>query len=312
MISGINAIVLAAGKGSRMKSNTIKVLHQVAGKPVLQYVIDVLKHLSIQFIYVVVGYQADKIKECLQNQNVVFVEQKEQLGTGHAVKEVLPFINSKNELTLILAGDCPLIQEDTIAQMIQIHADQGASATLLTTHMSNPTGYGRIARSSDQSILGIVEEKDCSEQQRKITEINSGVYIFNTQLLLKYIEGLKSTNKQNEYYLTDMVKILNTNGLVVRALVLDDSSQLQGINTRQDLSDVYKVVTQLINQKWMNNGVTIFDPATTIIEKSVQIGEDTVIHPFTVLRGNTVIGTGCEIGPHICLTDACISNFEKV
>jgi len=295
MTNAVNAIILAAGKGTRMKSSTIKVLHDISGKSILSHVIDTIKALSIRAIYLVVGYQEDKIKARLNDESLTFVTQKEQLGTGHAVKEVLPFIDPTNPLTFVLAGDTPLIKASTIEGMLAVHEEKKAAATLLTAQMPEPKGYGRIIRSESDAVLAIVEEKDCTDTQRNIREINSGVYIFDTTLLLKHIDDLNSANKQNEFYLTDLVKIFNEEGHLVAAVSVTDPDELLGVNTRQDLAKAYATMNAAVLEKHMNNGVTILDPSSTFIDASVVIGEDSIIQPFSVIRGNSQIGKACRV-----------------
>tara|TARA_B100000427_G_scaffold95777_1_gene78897 strand:- start:8268 stop:9029 length:762 start_codon:yes stop_codon:yes gene_type:complete len=242
MLAQTNAIILAAGKGTRMKSDVLKVLHHVAGKPMLAYVLNAVQSCAPN-IYVVVGHQSDNVRSIFTNNSLTFVEQTEQLGTGHAVQQVIPYLqNSAAEHTLILAGDCPLIQKSTLESLLDTHCQTKAAATILTTHMTDPFGYGRILRSEHNHISGIKEQKDCSDDQAKITEINSGIYVFNTSLLLNYISQLQSNNTQKEYYLTDIIHILTDNGHTISGMITDDSNEIIGINTPTDLAKVNDIL----------------------------------------------------------------------
>tara|TARA_B100000427_G_scaffold242924_1_gene205873 strand:- start:7691 stop:8668 length:978 start_codon:yes stop_codon:yes gene_type:complete len=308
----INVIILAAGKGTRMKSDTLKVLHHVAGKPILSYVLDAVQSCA-KNRYVVIGHQADAVRSTFSDPSLTFVEQTEQLGTGHAVQQVMPYLTkSSAENTLILAGDCPLIQPSTLTSLLQTHQDTQASATVLTTHMKDPYGYGRILRSENNQLLGIREQKDCNSQQATITEINSGIYIFNTALLQNYISTLQSNNNQKEYYLTDIIHILNDNDKLVSAMITDDPNEIIGVNTRQDLAKINAIIYDKINHHLMTQGVTIVDPKSTFIDASVTIGHDSIIHPFSILTGTTSIGNHCIIGPYVNLNNEIISDNDII
>ncbi|MBA95223.1 MAG: UDP-N-acetylglucosamine pyrophosphorylase [Rickettsiales bacterium] len=242
MLHKTNAIILAAGKGSRMKSDIPKVLHHVAGKPMLSYVLEAV-HSCDPNIYVVVGHQAHTVRSTFTHPSLTFVEQTEQLGTGHAVQQVIPYLkDSLSEHTLILAGDCPLIQTSTLESLLETHCHTKAAATILTTHMKDPFGYGRILRTEQDHISGIKEQKDCSEDEASITEINSGIYVFNTPLLLNYIDQLQSNNNQKEYYLTDIIHIFTKNGHTISGMITDDPNEIIGINTPIDLAKVNDIV----------------------------------------------------------------------
>ena len=307
-----NAIILAAGKGSRMKSETIKVLHDVAGKSILGHVLDAVT-LSCDQLYVVVGYQANAIKSKFLDKNIQFVEQNEQLGTGHAVDQVIPSLNSQiDSNTIVLAGDCPLIQSSTLEQLFETHQNNNAAVTILTTHMKNPHGYGRILRDNNQTVLGIKEQKDCSDHELKITEINSGIYVFKTDLLINNIKKITPNNKQAEYYLTDMIQILQKQNEKIETVILDDENEISGVNTRADLAHINKTIYQNNNVYHMSCGVTIIDPSSTFIDSDVLIGMDTVIHPFSVIRTGSVIGKGCHIGPFALLDNQQVIDFDTI
>ena len=233
--------------------------------------------------------------------------QEAQLGTGHAVLQAkAQFDPNKNEPVLILAGDCPLIEKETIDALLHTHQSERAAATVLTTCMPDPASYGRIIRDKSESLYAITEAKDCTDAQLKINEINTGIYLFNSQDLFQNLSQLNQNNSQGEYYLTDIIKILKEQGRTVAAYCTPDSGQAIGVNTRQDLAQINAVIHQKINQKVMCEGVTLIDPKTTFIESSVKIEQDVVIHPFTSLRGETHVETGCELLPGCYLQDAHI------
>ena len=295
MSKEVNAIILAAGKGTRMKSDLLKVLHKVAGKPVISYVINTVKNCNAK-PFLVVGHQKEKLIQELQNNSLTYVTQEQQLGTGHAVKQVIPHLNTKTEsITLILAGDCPLISESTINHLIKYHSENNLAATILTTNMQDPTGYGRIVRNSNNQVEAIKEHKDCDSKERKITEINSGVYAFDTKLLTKFITEIATNNAQAEYYLTDIIEILKNKDYKVDATVIDNSDEVIGINTREDLAKTNSIKYLENTSIHMKNGVTIIDPKTTFIDSDVTIKEDTTIYPFCVIKGVTKIGKNCTI-----------------
>tara|TARA_B100001989_G_C24537099_1_gene465099 strand:+ start:617 stop:1570 length:954 start_codon:yes stop_codon:yes gene_type:complete len=304
----LNTIILAAGKGSRMKSSLIKVLHQVAGKPIISHVIESVEALSSS-LFLVVGHQSTELQKTLTLPAESYIEQKEQLGTGHATQQVIPQLNpNDNSNTLILAGDCPLIEQTTIQKLISFHSQTNSAATILSANIKDPTGYGRILRTNTNDVIAIKEHKDCSPQEQQITEINSGIYIFKTQLLIKHIFELSSNNNQAEYYLTDIIQILKNNNHPINALVTQNAYETMGINTRQELAAANKAIYNKINQFHMNNGITIVDPTTTYIDKDVIIGQDTIIQPFTILSGNTKIGAHCTINSFSHLNNITLSD----
>lgn len=307
------AIILAAGKGTRMKSGLIKVLHPVAGKPILQYVIDTAFEAGIDEVVVVVGHQADDVKAAFPDPRIQFVVQSEQLGTGHAVLVTESAMNPQSDDTVvILAGDCPLISSETIQCLIDHHLQLQSSGTVLTTNMVEPASYGRILRESDQSILGIKEAKDCSPHELSITEINTGVYAFKISALFSALHKVGTNNKQQEYYLTDVIHLIKTQGLVAAAYCSPDADAAIGVNSRQDLAKVSKVVYRRKVESLMTGGVSFVDPDQSYIDPSVSVGSDTVVHPFTVIQGDSKIGKGCTILPFTHLQDAVIEDGRTV
>ena len=309
----VKAIILAAGKGTRMKSGLLKVAHEVAGKSIVGYVVEAVTDIGVSDIYIVIGHQADTIKKRIKHPNAVFVSQDEQLGTGHAVQQVTQHFGGKPDSTvLILAGDCPLIKPDTLRRLIESHEESNASATILSTNMDEPAKYGRILRGRMGTVTGIKEAKDCSVKELKIKEVNTGVYAFRASDLFTHLNSLNTNNKQGEYYLTDIIHILKEKGEVVSAYLLDDPDQAVGINTRLDLAKTNGILYQENNKYFMEEGVTLLDPKSTFIDSTVKIGQDTIIAPFTCIKGTTTIGTGCEISPHCFIENGKIENNTVV
>lgn len=313
------AIILAAGKGSRMKSDMLKVLHHVAGKPILEYVINSVLSCDIDHIYIVVGHQEEKVKDCIKHPAITFVTQHEQLGTGHAVMQVEPLLSRTEDSTIIiLAGDCPLIEHKTLMTLLANHMKSQAAATILSAAMDDPGSYGRILRDTSGNVTGIKEAKDCSSEQLNINEINTGIYTFSQDALCSSLSKITTENKQNEYYLTDAIHILNENGDTVDAYCTQHPDQAVGINTRHDLAQINDIIYRQNNHRLMDNGVTIIDPKTTYIDSTVSIDQDVIIHPFSSITGRTTIEKGAEIGPHAYIKDAHISArtrigvFEKI
>ena len=305
-----NAIILAAGKGTRMKSGRLKVAHEVAGKPIVSYVLDAVIEVGVSQVYLVVGHQAETLKQEIKNKNVTFVTQDQQLGTGHAVMQVAPYFNMINQhsTVIVLAGDSPLIKAKTLENLIAIHHESNAAVTVLTTKMEQPGQYGRILRGRMGTLTGIKEAKDCTLKEREISEINTGIYAFDAELLFEHLGKLNTNNTQGEYYLTDIIHILKAGGKVVSAFCMEDSDQAIGINTRMDLAKTNEILYKENNTHFMEQGVTIVDPKTTFIDSTVIIGQDTIIGPFTCIHGDSVIGANCEIGPHCFIKNGIVEN----
>jgi bifunctional UDP-N-acetylglucosamine pyrophosphorylase/glucosamine-1-phosphate N-acetyltransferase len=303
----IEAIVLAAGKGTRMKSELLKVAHEVAGKSIVSYVVDAVNESGASKIYVVIGHQAETVKKKVTNPKCHFVMQEKQLGTGHAVQQVASHYKGHDDsIILILAGDCPLIKSSTLKEVIDSHKESNAAATIVTTKMKDPANYGRILRGKMGTVLGIKEAKDCSEKERLISEVNTGVYAFRAKDLFQHLNVLKTNNNQGEYYLTDIIHILKQKGEVVESYLLKCSDQAIGINTRQDLAKTNQILYQENNKTFMEEGVTILDPSSTFIDSGVTIGRDTIIGPFVQISGETRIGRKCTINAHCYLKDTVI------
>jgi bifunctional UDP-N-acetylglucosamine pyrophosphorylase/glucosamine-1-phosphate N-acetyltransferase len=307
------AIVLAAGKGTRMKSSLCKVLHEIAGRPMISYVLDSAKDAGIEKICVVVGHQADRVREILADQNVSFELQEPQLGTGHAVESARNSLKDFQGHVLILCGDIPLVRSSTLRSMIDFHESNGSRLTVMTATVESPYGYGRILKSETGLIKSIVEERDASELERGTKEINAGVYLVESSLLFKLLTRLRPNNSQGEYYLTDIVTEANTDGIPVYAYSIADFSEASGINSRADLAYVSKRTYEALARDHMLAGVTIIDPGTTYIDWGVRIGLDTVIWPGVVITGSsTIIGERCSIEPHVFISSCQILDEAKI
>ncbi len=298
-IKKLKAIILAAGKGTRMKSDRLKVIHNVAGKPIVNYVIETVDQLGAERIYLVVGHQSEMLKAVVKNKKVSYVLQSEQLGTGHAVMQAVDHLDDQEaQSVIVLAGDCPLLQLNTLKKMLKAHQKAKAAVTVLTVKMDMPGMYGRIIREKNGDVQGIKEAKECSDQDLAIKEINTGAYIFNQKLLVAHLKQLDSNNTQGEYYLTDLIHIFKKEGHGVVAYCMDNEHEAIGVNTRHDLAKINKTIYCQNNQKMMEAGVTIIDPNTTFIGSQVSIGKDTIVEPFTFIDGTTKIGSGCIIGAY--------------
>lgn len=295
----IKAVVLAAGKGTRMKSETTpKVLHEIMGKTLLGYVLDNVKNLADEE-FVIVGHQAEKVAEFTKNnyENAKTILQMPQLGTGHAVSMVCPFLEDFDGLVLILCGDTPLIRQETLEKFVKFHNFKKSDITVMSTIFENPTNYGRIIREEDNSIKCIVEEKDATSEQRAVKEVNAGIYCLDWAKVKAAFSQLKSNNAQGEYYLTDIIAWGKKKGLNVNGYILPDSNEIYGINSRSNLAQATKLMNRRNLEKYMDNGVTVVDPDSTWISEDTQIGCDTIIYPSTYIEGKNVIGKNCKIGP---------------
>ncbi|MBR3463933.1 MAG: NTP transferase domain-containing protein, partial [Clostridiales bacterium] len=292
----ISAVVMAAGRSTRMKSKHSKVVFQVSGKAIIQWVADALFDAGCRDQVYIVGEAQDEIRSIL-GENVAYVLQEEQRGTGHAVMQAAPFLEGRDGLTIVLPGDCPMVSVETIRKALSAFetAEGNCAAMLITAEADDPTGYGRIVRGEDGNVVKIVEHKDCTPEELKIKEINSSMYVFKTPLLLSALGRIGANNAQKEYYLTDTIGILIGDGYTVGAVVCD-FDDTRGINDRIQLAQVQQIMNRRILERHMKAGVTIIDPATTWIHHAVEIGQDTTILPGTTLMGNTVIGCDCLIG----------------
>ncbi|RXT09002.1 bifunctional UDP-N-acetylglucosamine diphosphorylase/glucosamine-1-phosphate N-acetyltransferase GlmU [Ammoniphilus sp. CFH 90114] len=305
------AVVLAAGQGTRMKSKLYKVLHPVCGKPMVQHIVDRLQALAIDEIVVIVGHGADKVKQQLGS-NIHYAFQEKQLGTAHAVMMSEGLLKDKQGTTLVVTGDTPLIKKETLQQLMSHHAATQAAATVLTTVLADATGYGRIVRGEQGHVERIVEHKDTNEDERQIKEISTGIFCFNNELLFKALSQVNNDNVQGEYYLPDVIGILKKQGETISAFLTEDAEDGMGVNDRVQLSQAEQIMRRRINEAHMRNGVSIIDPSSTYIEDDVVIGADTVIQPGTFLRGKTLIGEDCLIGPNADLTNTEVESGVTV
>ncbi|SFF03432.1 bifunctional UDP-N-acetylglucosamine diphosphorylase/glucosamine-1-phosphate N-acetyltransferase GlmU [Alteribacillus iranensis] len=301
------AVILAAGQGKRMKSNLYKVLHPVGGKPMVEHVADQVNKAGLKEAVTVIGHGADDVKKQLGDR-VSYVFQEDQLGTGHAVMQAEEILGEKQGVTVVLCGDTPLIRAETIQSLMEHHERTGASASVLTAHAEDPSGYGRVIRNNDGHVLRIVEHKDANESERDVQEINTGTYCFDNKKLFEALRQVGNDNAQGEYYLPDVIEILKEQGKVVTAWQTPDFSETIGVNDRVALASAETALKKRINEYWMREGVTIIDPDHTYISADSVIGKDSVIYPGTFLHGTVKIGEGCTIGPHTEITDSRIGN----
>ncbi|MGI5911280.1 MAG: bifunctional UDP-N-acetylglucosamine diphosphorylase/glucosamine-1-phosphate N-acetyltransferase GlmU [Syntrophomonadaceae bacterium] len=302
-----SAIILAAGKGARMHSQTPKVLHQVAGKPMVAYVINAIREAGINDINLVVGHGRELVQQVLAPENVNFVIQEEQLGTGHALMQARGSISLDSNL-VVLPGDTPLLEAKTIKQLLIYHEQQQAKATVLSAELPEPYGYGRIIRDDNGGLKQIIEEKDASPQEKLISEINTGIYCFKASSVFSALSQINTSNAQGEYYLTDVLPILKEQCHKVAVLAIKEIDQIYGINDRVQLSQAESIIRTRKKQDLMRNGVTIIAPDTVFIDSEVKIGFDSVIQPYTIIGGKTSIGQRCVIGPYSFITSSTIGN----
>ncbi len=316
----IKAVILAAGKGTRMKSNTPKVLHKIFEKPLLGYVLDNVKNI-VNESFVIVGHHAEEVTKYVQKEyeNAKTVLQTPQLGTGHAVSMVCPSLENFNGQVIILCGDTPLITEDTLKNFIDYHNSNNSDLTVMSTIFENPANYGRIIRENDNSLKCIVEEKDATPEQKAVKEVNAGIYCLNWNKIKQAFCQLTSNNAQGEYYLTDIIEWGKKNSLNVNAYIMENNEEIYGINSRSNLATATKLMNTRKLNKLMDNGVTIVDPDSTWISEDTEIGADTTIYPATYIEGKNKIGNNCKIGPcahlrgDVEIADNCkIGNFVEV
>jgi len=307
-------MVLAAGEGTRMKSLCPKVLHCICGQPILQYVMTEVRKLNPRETVVVVGHQAEKVTSMLGKKVKVAIQDK-QRGTAHAVMTAESSLLDYSGTIMIICGDTPLIRYETLSKLLQLHQNEKAAATLLSAKLSDPTGYGRIIRKANGTVERIVEEKDANEKEKRIAEINSGIYCFEKDELFTAIKKINCENAQKEFYLTDVIEILNGLNKKVAVSIVEDSTEISGINSRKELAQAQALMQSRINDKVMEKGTTLIAPELTFIGPDVEIGRDTIIYPFSFLEGKTKIGMECCLGPSVHLTDVVVGKkvqMEKV
>lgn len=307
-MADLQALILAAGKGTRMKSGLPKVLHCLAGRPMIRYVVDTALACGARRVVIVVGHGATRVREVVADLPVEFATQEQQLGTGHAV------MSARNEMAdgpgqlLILSGDVPLLESGTVADLSELQASSKAGCTLLTTRLENPSGYGRIIIDRSGQVERIVEEADADHDQRRVDVINAGIYCFQTDLLFRTLSSCGSDNAQGEYYLTDAIAAIRGDGHAVRALEVADPDQVAGINTRLELARMGGILNRRKLEQLMLSGVTVLSPETTHVEWDVEVGPDTLIHPHTSLEGRTRVGAACTIHSFTRLADTTLGD----
>lgn len=306
------AVILAAGKGTRMKSNKAKVLHEVFGMPMVCHVVEVVRQAGVREVIVVTGHQHQEVEDCLSPYSVSYAFQQEQMGTGHAVRCARRKVGTSVQNILILCGDTPLVESSTLAGMIAAHQEHQAFLTVMTTYLDDPTNYGRIVTDQEGSILRIVEEKDASVEERQIREVNAGIYLVNSEFLFSALEKVGTDNRQGEVYLTDIVAIAAGAKLHPGRFVCENPEEILGINSRLELSQAEGKLQQRFNNELMRQGVTILDPSTVYVGRKVLIGKDTNLHPHLHLRGNCTIGEGCSIDSFSVLEDCILGNGVSV
>lgn len=309
-MNATKTVILAAGHGTRMVSEKPKVLHEVGGKSMLNYVVEASKAAGIDDIAVIVGYKADVVRAALPEE-IASVEQKEQLGTGHAVIQALPFFENFNGNILVLVGDAPLVRKETLEEMVKAHEKGNFSATVLTANFNDPTGYGRIVKNGDE-LVKIVEHKDATEKEREIKEINSGMYCFNAQDLKTALKALKSDNVQNEYYLTDTIEILKDMGKKVGSYKTPDVDDIAAVNSKVQLAEIGKIMRRRINNGLMESGVIIIDPENTYLSIDTKIGKDTVVYPGVITEGKVRIGENCLVGHNSRIVNSTIADSVEI
>ena len=301
--------ILAAGRGTRMKSDLPKVLHTLAGRSLIERVLDSCRLLDLDRQIAIVGYQEEKVRQALSHrQEVEFVEQTEQLGTGHAVQQLMSTLSGYQGDLLVLNGDAPLLRPETLQQLVETHQTKQNAATLLTANLPNPKGYGRIFCSNENLVSHIIEERDCNAEQKQNCRVNAGIYCFNWQKLAESLPKLSTDNDQQEYYLTEVVDYLAP----VMAFDAEDYRETNGINDRQQLSAAYDILQARIKENWMKAGVTMIDPTSITIDESVELEPDVILEPQTHLRGNTKIATGSRIGPGSLIDNSAIGSNVTV
>lgn len=307
----LSGVILAAGQGTRMKSDLQKVLHPLLGKPMVAYAVETMRALTGAAPVLVVGRGADAVRETV-GQDAVFVEQAEQRGTGHAVLQARDVLQGQSDLVLITYADMPLLTAETLNRLVERQQGNAGPLTMLTLVTDDPRGFGRIVRDEAGGVLKIVEEAVATSEELAIRELNAGVYCFDAEWLWPHVDQIPLSLPKEEYYLTDMVEMAVGDGLRVEAVTTEDDAEVLGINTRVHLAEAARALRRRINERWMLAGVTIVDPDTTTIEPDVTIGQDTTIWPNTHLRGQTAVGAYCAIGPNTIIEDCQIGDRCKV
>ncbi len=304
-------VILAAGLGTRMKSNLAKALHPLVGRPLIEHVLNAAAGLDPAKIVLILGHQADAVRKSAEQYHAEVVLQREQLGTGHAVRQAGEAIAASSGPIIILCGDTPLITAGTLKAVVELHKKSRAAVTLLTTMMEDPSGYGRVVRNKSR-VKSVVEEQDASPAQKKIQEVNTGIYCFEKRFLLSSLDKLGKNNAQGEYYLPDIVTIAGKKGIGVSALLCNDADEVMGVNTRYDLSRAERILRARINRRWMQDGVTMLDPDSAVIGSEVSLGRDITLYPNVVLEGKTRIGDASVVYQGSRIVDSVIGQGVAV
>lgn len=305
------AVVLAAGKGTRMKSELYKVLHTINGISMVEHVLRAVQQSNVERIVTIVGHGAETVRDVLADQSE-FALQEEQLGTGHAVLQAKDLLKDEEGSTLVICGDTPLFSAETLNQLFEFHEESNAKGTILTAIAEDPAGYGRVVRQSDKEVSRIVEQKDANKEEQAITEINTGTYVFNNKALFEALDKVGNENAQGEYYLPDVISIMKEAGDTVKAFTMDNFDEAIGVNDRIALAEATRLMTKRINEKHMRNGVTFVNPTATYIEVDVEIGQDTLIESGVSLKGNTKIGSHSTIGSNSEIISSNIADHVEI
>ena len=306
MNDNLEVIILAAGLGTRMKSGTIKILHRAAGRPIIDYVLDLASDLCPTPPVMVVGYQREAVQKCVGTR-ARYAVQEQQLGTGHAVLQAAQHVDPTKRV-MILSGDVPLTRIETLRRLLEEHERSGNALTLLTMQLAEPAMYGRIIRDGQGGVVRIVEAKDATDEQKRIQEVNAGIYVFNGEHLFDNLRNLRPENAQKEYYLTDLLSVIRDAGHRVGAVVADDAIEALGVNSRGELAQVEREIQRRVVERLMSEGVTFRNPTTVVIDSTVTIGPDSVVYPFVTLEGTTRIGEGCVIDPGVHLNNVTVGD----
>ncbi len=305
------AVVLAAGEGTRMVSSVPKVLHHLCGKPMILHVLDCIQEVGVDELIFVTGYKEPSIRESVKDYGQC-ITQKERLGTAHAVMQTLPYLKKHQGDVLVMCGDTPLVKPSTIEKVVKKRRAHHLAATVLTTKMQDPTGYGRVVRNRDLTVRKIVEERDTNIYEADIREINTGTYCFSIPSLLETLPGVNNNNAQNEYYLTDVIELLFREEQEVEAVVTGDQHEAIGINSRSELARAEKCMRMRILDEIMQQGVTVLSPDTTFVDRTATIGRDSILYPFSIIEGDTVVGEKCRIGPSAHIIDSNLGDNISV
>lgn len=306
------AVILAAGEGTRMRSRMAKVLHPLLGRPMVSYPVDLCLHLGLKRVLVVVAYQAEEVKGALAGRPVEFIHQGEPKGTAHAVLQTEEALRGFEGILLVLTGDAPLLREETTRRLVEVHRAADAVATVLTARVENPTGYGRVIRERDGRLLRIVEEVEAKEKEKRVNEVNSGIYAFASPPLFEALRRVRASKIKGEFFLPEVIKIFVEQGQKVHTLLASDATEVLGINTRADLAVALRVLRRRVHDRLMEDGVTLLDPERTHIDDTVVIGRDTVVYPGAFLEGTTMIGEGCLIYPNCRIKSSRLGDHVTV